>query len=185
MEKPERARLFVALDLPEPERSGIAAWRDELVEGRSDLRPVRADALHVTLAFLGWQEAAEAPAIAEAAFGGLPGLSAPVLRAAGVKPIPPRGGPRLFALDLEDPEGACLAVQQAVAGGLVDFYEPEKRAFWPHVTLARVKKGVRRAAPLEGPPLSSEPFSAGEVVLYRSILRPDGARYEPQAKRAL
>ena len=118
MEKPERARLFVALDLPEPERSGIAAWRDALVEGRSDLRPVRAEALHVTLVFLGWQDAASAPAISKAAFSALPGLSAPLLRALDVKPIPPRGGPRLFALDLEDHEGACLAVQEAVSSGL-------------------------------------------------------------------
>jgi 2'-5' RNA ligase len=49
-----RARLFLALDLPEPARAAIAAWRDELVSERADLRPVRPEALHVTLVFLGW-----------------------------------------------------------------------------------------------------------------------------------
>jgi 2'-5' RNA ligase len=34
-----RARLFLALDLPEPARAAIGAWRDELVSERADLRP--------------------------------------------------------------------------------------------------------------------------------------------------
>jgi 2'-5' RNA ligase len=47
--------MFVALDPPKAARTAIAAWRDELLAGRSELRPVAAQALHVTLAFLGWQ----------------------------------------------------------------------------------------------------------------------------------
>jgi 2'-5' RNA ligase len=34
--------MFVALDLPAEARAELAAWRDTLVEGRRDLRPVRA-----------------------------------------------------------------------------------------------------------------------------------------------
>src|SRR5204863_8135548 len=63
-----RARMFVALDLPEPARTRIADWRDELVAGRRDLRPLAREALHVTLAFLAWQDESTAEAIAQAAF---------------------------------------------------------------------------------------------------------------------
>ena len=45
--------MFVALDLPAEARRALAGWRDGLVAGREDLRPVREEALHVTLAFLG------------------------------------------------------------------------------------------------------------------------------------
>ena len=176
--------MFVALDLPLAARSELAAWRDALVDGRGDLRPVAPDALHVTLVFLGWQDESAADAIAAAAFGELPSAGVPILRATGVRPLPPRG-PRLFALDLEDLEGRASGVQASVSDALATgrWYEPEKRPFWPHITLARVKRRERRVAPLpEAPAPPSEPFSASELTLYRSTLRPQGALYEPLAR---
>jgi RNA 2',3'-cyclic 3'-phosphodiesterase len=107
--------------------------------------------------------------------------TSPLLAPGELKAIPPRR-PRLFALDLEDAEGACVRLQQAVSDALEAerFYTPEKRPFWPHVTLARVKRN-RRAEPLpaDSPPL--DPFRAPRVTLYRSILRPQGAKYEALA----
>jgi RNA 2',3'-cyclic 3'-phosphodiesterase len=182
-----RARMFVALDLPAPARAALAAWRDELVEGRGDLRPVRAEALHVTLVFLGWQDEKAAQAIAGAAFEASAGHAAPLLRAEGVRPLPPRD-PRLFALDLSDEEGRAGAVQQAVSDALEAgrWYRPEKRPFWPHLTLARVKRGERRVPPLpEAPSPPAGAFEARELTLYRSTLRPQGAIYEPLARTSL
>ena len=174
--------MFVALDLPGRVRLELAAWRDALVEGRTDLRPVRAEALHVTLVFLGWQDEAAATAIAEAAFKSA--ARAPVLRPAGVRPLPPRN-PRLFALDLDDEDGRASTLQAGVSDALKagGWYRPEKRPFWPHVTLARVKRNERRVAPLPSePPPPAEAFAAGELTLYRSTLRPQGALYEPLAR---
>jgi RNA 2',3'-cyclic 3'-phosphodiesterase len=173
--------MFVALDLPLRARSELAAWRDELVEGRADLRPVAPEALHVTLVFLGWQDEAAAEAIAAAAFASVP--PAPILRALGVRPLPPRD-PRLFALDLEDFEGRASALQAGVSDALEagGWYRPEERPFWPHVTLARVKRKERRVAPLpEHPAPPAEAFPAAALTLYRSTLRPQGALYEPLA----
>ena len=178
--------MFVALDLPEAERAALAAWRDALVEDRPDLRPVVAEALHVTLVFLGWQDESAAEAIATAAFSAAP-AGAAVLRAGAVKPLPPRD-PRLFALDLADAGGRAGALQEAVAGALEagGWYTPEKRPFWPHVTLARVKRGQRRVPPLPSDlPPPAEPFEARDLTLYRSTLRPQGALYEPLARLEL
>ena len=182
-----RARMFVALDLPSEARSALASWRDELVDGRRDLRPVRPEALHVTLVFLGWQDEQAAETIASAAFEAASGFSAPRLQAAEVRPLPPRD-PRLFALDLADEDGRASAVQAAVSDALAAgrWYRPEKRPFWPHLTLARVKRGERRVAPLpDRPPPPGDPFDAGELTLYRSTLRPQGAIYEPLAQTTL
>jgi 2'-5' RNA ligase len=176
--------MFVALDLPARARSELAAWRDALVEGRSDLRPVAPEALHVTLVFLGWQDESAADAIAAAAFDSAVEVRAPLLHAAGVRPLPPRR-PRLFALDLDDEDGRAGAVQAAVSDALErgHWYKPEKRPFWPHITLARVKRAERRAAPLpEAPAPPDEQFRAAELTLYRSTLRPQGALYEPLAR---
>ncbi|HEX2233980.1 MAG TPA: RNA 2',3'-cyclic phosphodiesterase [Thermoleophilaceae bacterium] len=177
--------MFVALDLPEPERSELAVWRDELIAGRSDLRPVAAESLHVTLAFLGWQDESAAEEIASTAFEATGRPAAPVLVPAGVRPLPPRG-PRLFALDLADEESRCTELQNAVSRALAAgrFYKPEKRPFWPHVTLARVKRGAR-AGPLPDLPPPALPMRAAELTLYRSTLRPQGAVYEPLARSRL
>jgi RNA 2',3'-cyclic 3'-phosphodiesterase len=182
-----RARMFVALDLPLEARAALAAWRDELIEGRRDLRPVRVEALHVTLVFLGWQDEQAASTIAEAAFAACSGLPAPRLGAAEVRPLPPRA-PRLFALDLSDEDGRAGTVQAAVSDALEAgrWYRPEKRPFWPHLTLARVKRGERRVAPLPDLPAPpTEAFLASELTLYRSTLRPQGALYEPLARATL
>ena len=179
--------MFVALDLPPGARSALVAWRDELVEGRRDLRPVRAEALHVTLVFLGWQAEKEAGDISSAAFSACSGLPAARLRAGEVRPIPPRDA-RLFALDLEDEEGRAGVVQAAISDALEAgrWYRPEKRPFWPHLTLARVKRGERRVPPLpDGPAPPAEAFSADQLTLYRSTLRPQGAIYDPLAQAAL
>jgi 2'-5' RNA ligase len=175
--------MFVALDLPAGPRRGLAAWRDELLEGRRDLRPVREEALHVTLVFLGWQDEAAAPQIADATFAARPEAAAPVLTPAEVRPLPPRD-PRLFALDLEDAEGRAGALQGAVSDALEAgrWYRPEKRPFWPHITLARVKRGERRVPPLLGDPPPGEPLAADTLTLYRSTLRPQGAIYDPLAR---
>jgi 2'-5' RNA ligase len=176
--------MFLALDLPEDAREGLVRWRDAILEGRRDVRPVRPDALHVTLVFLGWQDESAAERIAEAAFGTLPAGAPPRLAATGVKPVPPRNA-RLFALDLEDEDGRASRLQGVASDALEagGWYTPEKRPFWPHITLARVKRGERRvpAPPVEPPP-PAEPFDTPVLTLYRSTLRPQGALYEPLAR---
>jgi 2'-5' RNA ligase len=175
-----RARLFLALEPPKQIREELAAWRDALVGDREDLRPVPTHALHVTLVFLGWQAERDAERIAASARDAGAGLPAATLTPAVVKQVPPRR-PRLFALDLEDEDRRCVEVQEAVSGALAaeGYYRPEKRPFWPHMTLARVKRG-RRAPGLEAGPLPP-PFEAAQVTLYRSTLRPQGAIYDPLA----
>jgi 2'-5' RNA ligase len=95
-----------------------------------------------------------------------------------VKPVPPRR-PRLFALDLEDLEDRAVRLQAAVSDALAGakLYEPEKRPFWPHITLARVKRRVV-AEPLAAPPPPGGSWPASAVTLYRSTLLPQGARYD-------
>lgn len=180
-----RARLFLALDPPAGARTQLAGWRDALVAGRDDLRAVPETSLHVTLVFLGYRFEKEIETIAQTAFAAVEGLSQARLTPAGVRALPPRA-PRLFALDLDDEDGRCAAIQSAAESALASarLHRPERRAFWPHVTLARVKRG-RRAAPLAADAEPPPSFDAADVVLYRSLLSPQGARYEPLARMAV
>jgi 2'-5' RNA ligase len=176
----------VALDLDPEARTALAAWRDGLVAGRPDLRPTRPETLHVTLAFLGWQDAAAVSRVSAAGLGAAEGLAAPVLEVGPVRAVP-AGRPRLFALDLADPRGRAGAIQEAVSAALEaeGVYTPEKRPFWPHVTLARVRKGEQAAPPLAetSPPVES--LAAPSVTLYRSTLHHSGAVYDVLARCSL
>ena len=70
------------------------------------------------------------------------------------------------------------------------FYEPERRPFWPHLTVARVRpegRGSKRPRRVERPPgglpqALLQPARAVRLALYRSELKPQGAQYTPLAQ---
>ena len=173
-----RARLFVALELPGEVRSALADWRSSALQGRSGLRLVAPEALHVTLCFLGWQAAGEIGAIASAC-GPVTACGTVGLNVGSAVWLPPRR-PRVLAMSLEDPARGVAEVQSVLSGSLQEggWYVPESRPFLPHVTVARVAKGARPAGEelAPAPPLQ---FRASTVTLFRSRLGAAGARYEP------
>jgi RNA 2',3'-cyclic 3'-phosphodiesterase len=181
-----RARLFLALDLPDSTRETLVAWREQALAGRTDLRPVAAEALHVTLVFLGHRPEGEIERVASVAFEAVRVMAAPRFAATELRGLPPRA-PRLFALSLSDEGDRAAVLHWAASDALAaaGLYTPEKRPFWPHLTFARVKKGESRPPALEGPPPPSDPFISPQITLYRSLLRPQGALYEPQQRLRL
>ena len=173
-----RARLFVAADLPDGVREQLYVWTRSHLTRTPQLRPV--GNLHVTLCFLGWREEAEIEALAR--------MTATCVRAAaelslgGLAWLPP-GRPRVVAVDLVDGRGQLGALQRTVSHELEAGagYEPERRPFRPHVTVARVRSGARlppRTRP-RPPPLPSARFRAGALTLHRSRR---GAGYEAVAR---
>jgi RNA 2',3'-cyclic 3'-phosphodiesterase len=189
--KSPRARLFVALDLPQDVRTGVVEWQQTALADPA-LRIVRPEALHITLVFLGYQAEKDITAIAKAAFATDAEAPAVELQADPLG-IPPGKRPRLIALGANSDETVALQAgveERLVAGG---FYEPEKRAFWPHLTVARVKP----EAPKSRKPalIRTEPHSLPEhmfrffrptrLVLFKSHLRRSGAEYEPMAELEL
>jgi 2'-5' RNA ligase len=189
--KSPRARLFVALDLPQDVRTGVVDWQQTALADPA-LRIVRPEALHITLVFLGYQAEKDAKAIAKAAFATDAEAPAVELHADPVG-VPPGKRPRLIALGANSEETVVL--QAGVEERLVEagFYEPEKRAFWPHLTVARVKpeapKSRKPALIMTQPhPLPEHMFRffrPTRLVLFKSHLRRTGAEYEPMAELEL
>jgi len=175
----ERARLFVALELPGAVRDQLALWRDEVVTGVPGLRPVAVESLHVTLCFLGSVEVAAVDAVAATCgvVRGMPAASMSVCR--GIW-LPPRR-PGVLAVELLAEGVRVGAVQAASSEALAagGWYTPEQRPFLAHVTVARVGRGVRVLRGSELPVLSGElSFPGSMVTLFRSRLSGAGARYE-------
>lgn len=174
----ERARLFVALELPASARDILARWRASTLREIPALRPVPVEHLHATLCFLGSRPAAEIEPIA-AACGVVAGEPIVEPRLGGAVWLPARR-PRVLAVRLDDQGGALARLQTALSSALVagGWYAPESRPFLPHVTVARVAKDGRvKASDLEPPPAVD--MHCARVTLYRSRLGSGGARYEP------
>jgi 2'-5' RNA ligase len=185
-----RARLFVGLELPQEVRGQIALWQRSALTDEA-LRPMRADALHITLCFLAHRAESQIPRI-EA-----------VVRAIKPRPVElrfepealavPKGRPRLYTLSAVSDGAVALQAELSEALAAERLYEPEERRFWPHVTVARVRserlapeKGQRRGKsrpkrvrkqPGPLPQAIEQPFGAVRLALYRSHLKPQGAEY--------
>lgn len=193
--KSPRVRLFVALELPDAVRRDLTRWQGKALAGIEGLRPLATDHLHCTLVFLGYRNEKDVERIAAAAFDGLAGVKPLSLGLGEVKAVP-RSRPRLFAIDLCGDSERLEALQAGMCERLAakQLYKPEKRPFWPHVTVARFKRSrakkdaggrVFEGAP---PPLWQEqkaPFRGVRLTLYRSVLRQQGAKYEPLVQHEL
>jgi RNA 2',3'-cyclic 3'-phosphodiesterase len=185
--KSPRARLFVALDLPESLTAGIEAWGREALADPA-LRPLPVASLHVTLVFLGYRPEKEIGRIGEI----VEGLAGPAPRIELRDPVqrPERGRPRLFALPISSAETVSLQGELEERLVAERLHEPERRPFWPHLTIARVRpegRGSKRPRPVERPPgglpqALLQPVRAVRLALYRSELKPQGAQYTPLAQ---
>jgi len=182
-----RVRLFVALDLPDFTRGGLESWgARELVDPA--LRPVPAENLHITLAFLGQR----APEDVERVAAVVRGLASAAPRIELLDPVarPERGRARVLAVPVAS--SAAERLQSELSEFLISerLHEPEKRPFWPHVTVARVCAEGRgsgrpmavKRTPGELPTAARQPCFCRRLTLYRSELQPSGARYVPLAQ---
>ena len=174
-------RLFVAIRPPEEVRDLLV---DAMDEGPA-LRWVGEENLHLTLRFIGEVERPVANDVAAA----LDAIRFPAfqLRVGGVGRFERRNGGALWAaVEPKDRVGELAAkVERACqSAGL----GPERRAFHPHITLARWNRGNAEAAvrfARRHSALSTPPFQVDSFILFESHLSRHGAHYEEVASFAL
>ena len=171
-------RLFAALTLPEAVTERLAALQRGLGG-----RQVAPEAMHVTLAFFGEIDEAQAEDLHSALLGVTAPSFALWLDGAGCF-----GGDRpdlVYAAVRPDPALVHLHAKVAQAGRLAGLDVPARR-YVPHVTLARFTPGRLPAAEAARLVAARAAFLAGPVqvdgfTLMRSDLGRGGARYTPLA----
>jgi 2'-5' RNA ligase len=177
-------RAFLAIELPDALRPGLAQVQGELKRSHADVRWVQVGNIHLTLKFFGNVPEDEIDALALAARQAA-AESAPLqLQATGVGAFPSPLSPRVVWLGLG---GDVLPLTQLFYRLEKAFttlgYLPEGRAFNPHLTLGRVKSPANRdrlARMLaKMPPLDWPPFAVKELILFQSVLSPQGSKYTP------
>ncbi len=175
-------RLFVALRPP----AHIRAQLIDAMGGIAGARWQDDEQLHVTLRYIGEVERPVAEDVA-VALGSV--RAAPVtLAIAGVGRFDGDGRPGGAVWAGVAPRAPLAALHAKIDMALVRAgLQPERRAYLPHITLARLSRGAGSPDRFlaDRAMLSSEPFTLDHVLLFESHLGASGATYEAVARYPL
>jgi 2'-5' RNA ligase len=172
-------RLFLAIDIPDV-RSSLSGLQSVLRSSWPGWRWVRPEGIHLTVRFLGEVETGLDAASREAWRAAAGAVRPFDIRLGRLGRFPKGGAARVLWVGIEEVGGGgrlpalAESVEQAAreAG-----FEPEKRPFRPHLTLARARRGERpRWA--EGVEFErGKAVRVDHMILFSSQLHPAGARY--------
>jgi 2'-5' RNA ligase len=171
-------RAFVAVQLP-PAVLGAISERTEDLKVRGARRMTRRQ-WHLTLQFLG--DRADVDSVVDALGGfAVPGGR---VRLAGAGAFPNARRGRVLWIGLGEGSDVVTRLARAVGERLAPLgYEPEARAFRPHVTIVRCAHPTDLRAPVAA--FDAESFGPAwrvdALTVYESRLRPEGAVYVERA----
>ena len=176
-------RLFVAFEVPEDVRASLAGAVAPVRERYPKARWVPTQNQHVTVKFLGATYPRLVEWVTETAArvaGDHPSFAT---RVEGLGAFPSARRARVLWAGLDDGGQRLERLAASLDEALGREFRPEKRAFTPHLTVARFDPPVG----LEPADVSyeSEPFEIDRIVLFRSHLRRPAPIYEPLATFAL
>jgi RNA 2',3'-cyclic 3'-phosphodiesterase len=179
---PRSVRLFVAVDVPDDVKAGVARVLEPFRDRIPGARWTRREGWHVTLKFLGatWPRMVDP---VKEAVGMAAGRSAPFETAVTViGAFPSARRARVLWAGLSDEGGRFQEIVKLLDDLLVEDFNPEERVYTPHLTVARLQtpRALDEFVPdLPGLPVASRPFDVGGLVLYQSHPSRQGATYEP------
>jgi RNA 2',3'-cyclic 3'-phosphodiesterase len=174
--KSPNVRLFVGVQPPEEVRAAFLEAL-KLVEQPREVRPrvVPLAQVHMTLQFIGSAPARDLESIIESVERSAAGVGGFTLKPLKLLTFPPGKTPRLVAVVLDAPAG-MLEIRRRLVQRLAHYprrEDPER--FIPHMTLCRYGGEAR---PQKVDLVVELPeFEVGEIVLFRSVLKPTGAEY--------
>jgi 2'-5' RNA ligase len=172
-------RVFIAVDLPNEIREALRKVQLELRPLTHSVRWVAPESIHITLKFVGEVPDKRIEDI-DSAITGLTWKPFTVT-VRGVGFFPGTRSPRVLWAGMEAPTMQGLAEQLDTRMERLGF-EKEKRAFRPHITLARANNTriesslVSAAAQYEEHEFGA--FAVDRMFLFRSTLKPTGSEYE-------
>ena len=177
-------RTFLAIDLPSEMHKTIAQKQESLRRELPQINWVKSENLHITLKFLGDTPEGTIDELKQVVQQAVKNISPFVITVRGFGVFPDKRAPRTIwtGIDCEQSALEDLALQVESSVMSLGFPE-EKKAFRPHLTLARIKKdnlAIGQAIQQSG--ILTDPFVFGrllveQVTLFKSDLRPTGSVY--------
>jgi RNA 2',3'-cyclic 3'-phosphodiesterase len=176
-------RMFIAIPVPGAVKKEMVPAAELLAEGNPNIRPVQAEGIHLTLKFLGDTKERRIGDIRKAMESAAKTVKAPIeLICSRTGAFPELSKPKVLWAGLNGDVDALGRLWRDLDRRITHLgFAPEKNAFHPHLTLARMKApkmlGKLRKVWPSVKDREFGRFFADALVLYRSELRPDGAVY--------
>ena len=183
---PGQIRSFVAIELPDEAKKGLASLRRKLERDEHRfVKWVDPGGIHLTLKFLGNVSSRRVTETTAALEKAVQGLSPFLLEISGLGAFPSLKQTRVVWVGVGGELDRLSTLQQKIDSALAALgFAREERPFVPHLTLARVREGASaserggfgalvRSATFEG----KYSIEVEAVKLMRSQLTPAGAIY--------
>jgi len=212
----ETYRAFVAIELPRALRAKVIGHIEQLRRIVPGTRASwsREQNLHLTLKFLGNVPVSEIPKVSHAVARAVTAIEPFLITVAGCGVFPPKGRPNVLWIGVSasphsrpDKQGLRASLDPGCSGHATpDAQNPlfllhsaienecakagfpwERRAFHPHLTIARLRKqgDERRLAEAHQKlAFTPETLLVSEVILFKSELLPAGSKHTPISRHA-
>lgn len=180
-----RLRAFIAVDLPLEIRQNIQHATSNLRRDTGSLvRWVAVENMHLTLKFLGDIPSANVEALTQMIHAQADSFICFDIHLTGIGSFPGSKRPRVIYIGIQAPAALEAFQRQLESAARRLGYDPEERAFTPHLTIGRVRQHVRadeqqrlRRALEESTIDSLGTARVNSVHLYKSDLKPNGPIY--------
>ena len=177
-------RTFIAIEIPAGVKSDISNWQDKLRDIVDGIKWVKSDNIHITLKFLGNIEEKMIPQLKTAIERSAENVDPFEIEVKGEGCFPNVNRPRIVWVGVDNGKDTLsrIAAKIEIECSKLGF-EKENRPYRPHLTIGRVKKFIKNTEELRRyfseSPFRSEVFTADEIILMKSDLKPDGPVYTP------
>lgn len=173
-------RTFVAIELPEEIQRGLVKVQRKLELPGLKVRWARAEAMHLTLKFLGDIRREVIPEVSSLMREAVRDIEPFELTIEGLGSFPSGGRPRVLWVGLTgELESLATLAERLEEGARKLGAKGENKRYVPHLTLGRVKSAppdfAERFAAVKKPVLGT--FQAQGLTLFMSELSPQGSTY--------
>lgn len=184
-EKNDTVRTFICIEIPASISERIGNLQTELKAVDAQVSWTKPSNIHLTLKFLGAVEVPRIQNVARAVQRAGSGINEFDIEISGAGCFPSTRNPRVLWIGLSEVPDALRQLYANLEDELDrEGFAREKRKFSPHLTIGRLrgpKNATHLAEMLTESGFTAERFTASEVILMRSDLKPTGSIYTPQA----
>ena len=187
----EQLRMFCAVELPELIRTRIEKHIEGVRIAVPDAQPswTRLNNIHLTLKFFGDVESARIDSITDALSRAVVSISPFRVSIGGAGAFPNNKQPRVLWIGVSDSSGQLHHLHESIDKACArKGFEKEARAYRPHLTIARIRKGQGARGLAE----ANQSFGFApvemlvtELLLFRSELSSKGSKYTVVSRHKL
>lgn len=184
-EKKDTVRTFICIEIPASISERIGNLQTQLKAIDAQVSWAKPSNIHLTLKFLGAVEATQIQNVAGAVQRAVAGINKFAIEISGAGCFPSTRNPRVLWIGLPAVPEALKQLYANLEDELSrKGFARETRKFSPHLTIGRLrgrKNATQLAELLVESGFTAERFTASEVIVMRSDLKPAGSIYTRQA----